>query len=154
MLTYIHTYLCLWDVVVLISKPGIITNMRNHMKPFAHNWHLHEDMFSCLNHTKCNIYASARCKQSSGETFLPSRFVVLGYVVPFCLCQSVFDRWIMAESLACQPPLWVAKMALTSRGLGFETTHYRMKQLVHNWYLPCCQCTGSASETRSLHTKQ
>ena len=44
--------------------------------------------------------------------------------------QSVFDGRALAEWLTCLPPLWVAKVPLGSRDLGFETMHHHMRQFV------------------------
>ena len=42
--------------------------------------------------------------------------------------------------LARRPPLWVTKVSLRSRRLGFENTHHHMNQFVHNWHMPCWLC--------------
>ena len=56
-----------------------------------------------------------------------------------------FGRWVMAEWLRYSLQRWMAVLFVRTRVHGFVICIQHMKQFVHIWNLPCCQCT----ETRS-----
>ena len=67
-------------------------------------------------------------------------------VIPLSWCQLVFDGWVMVEWLWRWLQQWAARgVFLRFWGPGFNTGIHLIKQLAHNWYLSCCQCTETCS---------
>ena len=58
-------------------------------------------------------------------------------------CNRTNYVWCLVEAIASHPcgttplPGWM-KIGIND---AFETGFQHMKQFVHNWYMPCCQCT-------------
>ena len=84
------------------------------MKPFAHNWYL----FCCQCMEACyhasflqnNIYTTVPGVNSSvkNRSCPESTRCCSQCVIPLCWCQSVFDRWVMAEWLGHWLQQWAA----------------------------------------------
>ena len=88
------------------------------------------------------LYASARCKQPSGESFLPG---IDSLLYPMCdTARLVPNRFLTDGSW---PRRWDAGFNSGRRGVSlrfwgprFNTGIHLMKQLARNWCLHCCQC--------------
>ena len=96
-----------------------------------------------------SIVLIARCKQSSGESFLTIIDSLL-----WLICDTndanPFDGWMIDEWLARWLNQWARRVSPAFWGPQFAAGIHIMEQFSHNRYLPRCQCTEACSHVSSI----
>ena len=115
------------SVASLRSRGNGFETTHCHIQQWAHNCHLSRCQFTVIcsrvSSIKSIIYAPMPAKWWKFPLYLAR-----SGVVPFGLCQFVFDGWVMFEWLRRWPPLFVVKVVSEIHDDVIKWKHFP-----HNW---------------------